>query len=94
MRKKKIALPKRPNRVRISMDVSPKIKEQLEGLQKKLGAPNMREVFVRSLAITDLIANEIQKDRQLWTVPSEEQEEMRHSIVDSSRIEIEVVMKK
>jgi len=48
-------------KVRLSLDVTPEIRDQLESLKARSSATNLTEVFRRSLAlfdlVTDLIAN-------------------------------------
>jgi hypothetical protein len=48
----------KPEKIRLSMDVTPELKARLDDLQKRSYATTTIEVFKKSLALYDLVLNQ------------------------------------
>lgn len=49
-----------PNKIRISIDVTPEFKARMDALQKRSDAPTLIEVFRKSIALYELVLDQHQ----------------------------------
>jgi hypothetical protein len=73
-----MAATKVPDRTRLSLDVSPKVREQLDRLEVRTEAGSITEVIRRALALYDLVTeHQSEGGKLVFRHPDGEEESLR-----------------